>query len=32
VPVEEALSVARAKPTNDATVEGVLLADAEALL
>ena len=32
VPVDEAVSVAREQPTNDATVEGVLLADAEGLL
>lgn len=32
VPVEEAVSVARSQPTNDATVEGVLLAEHEGLL
>ncbi|WP_336001647.1 NUDIX hydrolase [Halorientalis halophila] len=32
VPVEEALAVARREPTNDATMEGVLLAQAEGLL
>ncbi len=32
VPVDEAVAVAREQPTNDATVEGVLLADAEGLL
>jgi len=32
VPVEEALDVARRQPTNDATVEGVLLAREEGLL
>ncbi|MFC4358317.1 NUDIX hydrolase [Halobium salinum] len=32
VPVEDAVSTARETPTNDATVEGVLLADAEGLL
>ena len=32
VPVEEAVDTARRQPTNDATVEGVLLADAEGLL
>jgi ADP-ribose pyrophosphatase len=32
VPVEEALDVARAQPTNDATVEGLLLAREEGLL
>ena len=32
VPVEEAVAVARRQPTNDATVEGVLLARAEGLL
>jgi ADP-ribose pyrophosphatase len=32
VPVEEAVDVARAQPTNDATVEGLLLAREEGLL
>ncbi|MFO8116532.1 MAG: NUDIX hydrolase [Halorubrum sp.] len=32
VPVEEALEIARAPPTNDATLEGLLLADNEGLL
>lgn len=32
VPVEEAVSVARSGPTNDATVEGVLLAEKDGLL
>ena len=32
VPVDEALSVARTAPTNDATVEGVLLAQKDGLL
>jgi ADP-ribose pyrophosphatase len=32
VPVEEALEIARAPPTNDATLEGLLLADHEGLL
>jgi ADP-ribose pyrophosphatase len=32
VPVEEALAVARAQPTNDATIEGVLLAHEDGLL
>ncbi|WP_156587681.1 NUDIX hydrolase [Halorubrum sp. CBA1125] len=32
VPVEEALAVAREPPTNDATLEGLLLADREGLL
>ncbi|WP_276270519.1 NUDIX hydrolase [Haloarcula litorea] len=32
VPVEEALSVARREPANDATIEGILLARAEDLL
>jgi ADP-ribose pyrophosphatase len=32
VPVDEALAVAREQPTNDATVEGVLLAKEEGLL
>jgi ADP-ribose pyrophosphatase len=32
VPVDEAVSVARSQPTNDATVEGVLLAKEEGLL
>ncbi|SDN01359.1 ADP-ribose pyrophosphatase [Halogranum gelatinilyticum] len=32
VPVDEALDVARAAPTNDATVEGILLAHEEGLL
>jgi ADP-ribose pyrophosphatase len=32
VPVEEALDVARAQPTNDATVEGILLAREDGLL
>jgi ADP-ribose pyrophosphatase len=32
VPVEEALELARAPPTNDATLEGLLLADREGLL
>ncbi|MFC6725207.1 NUDIX hydrolase [Halobium palmae] len=32
VPVADAVDVARRQPTNDATVEGVLLADAEGLL
>lgn len=32
VPVEEAIAVARDPPTNDATVEGLLLADHEGLL
>ncbi|ATW87930.1 ADP-ribose pyrophosphatase [Halohasta litchfieldiae] len=32
VPVEEAVSVARADPTNDATIEGVLLAKNDGLL
>jgi ADP-ribose pyrophosphatase len=32
VPIEEALSVARREPANDATLEGILLAQAEGLL
>ena len=32
IPVEEAIETARSGPTNDATVEGVLLADEEGLL
>lgn len=32
VPVDEALSVARAQPTNDATIEGLLLAREDGLL
>ena len=32
VPVDDALSVARRQPANDATIEGVLLAQAEGLL
>jgi ADP-ribose pyrophosphatase len=32
VPVEEALDVARSQPTNDATLEGILLAREEGLL
>ncbi|MDS0282018.1 NUDIX hydrolase [Haloarcula onubensis] len=32
VPVEDALDVARREPANDATIEGVLLAQAEGLL
>jgi ADP-ribose pyrophosphatase len=32
VPVEESLAAARAEPTNDATVAGLLLADEEGLL
>ena len=32
VPVEEALSVARAQPTNDATLEGILLAKEHGVL
>ncbi|MFD1632582.1 NUDIX hydrolase [Haloplanus ruber] len=32
IPVEEAIDVARSQPTNDATVEGVLLAREEGLL
>jgi ADP-ribose pyrophosphatase len=32
VPVEDALQVARREPANDATIEGVLLAQAEGLL
>ena len=32
VPVEEALETAREPPTNDATLEGLLLADREGLL
>jgi ADP-ribose pyrophosphatase len=32
VPVAEALDVARAQPTNDATIEGILLAKEEGLL
>ena len=32
VPVEDALAVARRQPTNDATIEGVLLAQVEGLL
>ncbi len=32
VPVEEALSVARSQPTNDATIEGVLLAKENGVL
>jgi len=32
VPIEEALEIARAPPTNDATLEGLLLADREGLL
>ncbi|WP_302082373.1 NUDIX hydrolase [Salinibaculum rarum] len=32
VPVEEALAVARRQPANDATIEGVLLAQVEGLL
>jgi multidrug efflux pump subunit AcrA (membrane-fusion protein) len=32
VPVEEALEIARAPPTNDATLEGLLLADRDGLL
>ncbi|MDZ5811593.1 NUDIX hydrolase, partial [Halorubrum sp. AD140] len=32
VPIEEALAIAREPPTNDATLEGLLLADREGLL
>jgi ADP-ribose pyrophosphatase len=32
VPIEDALSVARREPANDATIEGILLAKAEDLL
>ncbi len=32
IPVEEALDVARAEPANDATIEGILLADHEGLI
>jgi len=32
VPIEDALSVARREPANDATIEGILLAKAEELL
>jgi ADP-ribose pyrophosphatase len=32
VPVDEALSVARSQPTNDATIEGVLLAKENGVL
>ena len=32
VPLDEALEVARSEPANDATIEGVLLAEAEGLL
>ena len=32
VPVEEALALARAAPANDATIEGILLAEADGLL
>jgi ADP-ribose pyrophosphatase len=32
IPVEEALDVARAEPANDATIEGILLAEHEGLL
>ena len=32
VPIEDALAVARREPANDATIEGVLLAQAEGLL
>ena len=32
IPVDEALSVARAQPTNDATLEGILLAHEDGLL
>ena len=32
VPVEDALTVARREPANDATIEGILLAQAEGLL
>ncbi|MFC7132031.1 MULTISPECIES: NUDIX hydrolase [Salinibaculum] len=32
VPIEDALDVARRQPTNDATIEGVLLAQVEGLL
>jgi len=32
VPIEDALNVARREPANDATVEGILLAQAEGLL
>lgn len=32
LPVEEALDVARAEPANDATIEGILLAEHEGLL
>jgi ADP-ribose pyrophosphatase len=32
IPVDEALDVARSSPTNDATVEGILLAEDEGLL
>jgi ADP-ribose pyrophosphatase len=32
VPIEDALSVARREPANDATLEGILLAQAEGLL
>jgi ADP-ribose pyrophosphatase len=32
LPVEDALDVARAEPANDATIEGILLADEEGLL
>jgi len=32
VPIEDALTVARREPANDATIEGVLLAQAEGLL
>ncbi len=32
VPIDEALAVARREPANDATIEGILLAEAEGLL
>jgi len=32
VPIDEALAVARSEPANDATIEGILLAQAEGLL
>jgi ADP-ribose pyrophosphatase len=32
VPVAEALNVARSQPANDATIEGILLAQADDLL
>ncbi len=32
VPIDEALAVARREPANDATIEGILLAQADGLL